>query len=65
MDQVLNNDMTNELRIEGQKRGATVFVGNDFAHPFMDQNRETHMKRMNLIKEHLFGGKEVSTDEYR
>ena len=64
MDQVLNDDITKELRIEGQKRGATVFTGNNFAHPFMDQNRETHLKRMNLIKEYLIGEKKASIEEH-
>lgn len=63
MDQVLNDDMTKELRIEGEKRGARVFVGSDFAHPFMDKDRDTHQKRMSLIKEHLLGGKKASKDD--
>jgi len=64
MDQVLNDDMTKELRIEGEKRGAKVFVGSDFAHPFMDQDRDTHLNRMRLIKAHLLGNKNASKDEH-
>ncbi len=44
-DQVLPTAMTAPLRVEAQKRGAQILNG-DFAHPYMDQERNAHNRRV-------------------
>ena len=45
-DQVLSPDMTSLLRTEAQKRGSRVIDGDEYAHPFMDQELAVHRERM-------------------
>jgi alpha/beta superfamily hydrolase len=52
-DQVLDDDMTQELREVADKKGAKTIHGERFAHPFMDSNEEIHQERMDLIMEFL------------
>ncbi len=52
-DQVLNPDMTSLFRFEAQQRGAKIFDGENFSHPYMDQDLEVHKIRMNLILDYF------------
>lgn len=54
-DQVLSESMTSKLREAASAKGAKVVSGEDFAHPYMDQNITIHNKRMGLIIDHLLG----------
>ncbi|EPC02699.1 hypothetical protein L861_10160 [Litchfieldella anticariensis FP35 = DSM 16096] len=51
-DSVLNAGMTRELRVEAEKRGATVIDGESYDHPFMDRS-EVHRERMERIERFL------------
>lgn len=61
-DQVLSPDMTSLLRVEAQKRGSKVIDGDEFSHPFMDQERAVHRKRMKIVLDHLM---QVSDNEVK
>jgi alpha/beta superfamily hydrolase len=52
-DQVLNSDMTSLLRIEAQHRGASVLDGEDFSHPYMDQDPKVHKARTKLVRDYF------------
>ena len=45
--------MTSELRDLAESRGAKVFDGKDYAHPFMDLNPVIYQDRMRRIIEFL------------
>jgi alpha/beta superfamily hydrolase len=53
MDQVLNPEMTSPFRIEAQRRGASVLDGEDFSHPYMDQNPKVHKVRKKLVLDYF------------
>ncbi|MCU7845964.1 MAG: alpha/beta hydrolase [Candidatus Thiodiazotropha sp. (ex Monitilora ramsayi)] len=53
IDTVLPPDMTSELREVAHSRGATVFDGHDYSHPFMDRDRVIHRNRMDRVIEFL------------
>lgn len=46
LDQVLNENMTSELRILAKSKNATTYDGKEYAHPFMDKNTTTHNERL-------------------
>jgi len=52
-DQVLKSNMTSLFRIEAQQRGARVLDGDDFSHPYMDQDPEVQKARMRLILDYF------------
>ncbi len=56
IDRVLKPAMTSELRVLAERRGAKVFDGKDYAHPFMDLDSAIHKDRMTLIINFLNGG---------
>ncbi len=63
-DPVLNDNMTSLLRVEAQKRGASVIDGEDFSHPFMDQSIAVHKRRMKKVLDHLVNASNgVETNE--
>lgn len=49
IDSVLPPDMTDEFRDTAELRGASVFNGPDYAHPFMDGKLSVHNERMNRV----------------
>jgi len=55
IDRVLKPAMTSELRVLAQSRGAKVFDGKGFAHPFMDLDSAIHQDRMRRIIDFLSG----------
>jgi hypothetical protein len=52
-DQVLNSNMTSLLRLEAKQRGARVFDGEDFSHPYMDRNPHAHKARTKLVLDYF------------
>lgn len=56
IDSVLGNDMTSEFIERAEQKGATVFRGANYAHPFMDSNHEIHNERLNQVINFLDGG---------
>ncbi len=56
IDRVLKPAMTSELRVLAERRGAKVFDGKDYAHPFMDLDSAIHKDRMRRIINFLNGG---------
>ena len=52
-DTVLNSTMTSELRILAKNRGAKVYDGREFAHPFMDRNYVIHQDRIRRVIDFL------------
>jgi alpha/beta superfamily hydrolase len=52
-DQVLSSDMTSLFRNEAQRRGARVFDGEEFSHPYMDRDPGVHKARMKLILDYF------------
>ena len=55
IDRVLKPAMTSELRVLAESRGAKVFDGKDYAHPFMDLDPAIHQDRMRRIMDFLSG----------
>jgi alpha/beta superfamily hydrolase len=53
-DTVLKPDMTSEYRELAEAKGAAVFHGLEYAHPFMD-SREVHKDRLNRVIDFLAG----------
>ena len=53
-DSVLDDGMTRDLRLEAERRGATVIHGEAYGHPFMDRH-EAHQQRMARIHRFLLG----------
>ncbi|ODN65784.1 alpha/beta hydrolase [Methylophaga muralis] len=56
IDSVLGNDMTSEFRERAEQKGAIVFHGPNYAHPFMDSSHEIHNERLNRVINFLDGG---------
>lgn len=54
-DSVLGPDMTSEFRKLAAQKGATVFNGSQYAHPFMDSSYEIHNERLNRVIDFLHG----------
>ena len=55
IDRVLKPALTSELRVLAERRGAKVFDGKDYAHPFMDLDAAMHKDRMRRIINFLSG----------
>lgn len=55
VDTVLGNEMTSEFRKRAEQKGATVFHGPDYAHPFMDSSHAIHNERLNRVINFLDG----------
>lgn len=49
LDPVLKPKMTSEYRELAGSKGASVFDGPNYSHPFMDENRDVHIDRMKKI----------------
>jgi hypothetical protein len=52
-DGVVTPAMSHELMEQARQCGATVRREADFAHPFMDRDREVHRRRLELIEAYL------------
>jgi alpha/beta superfamily hydrolase len=52
-DQVLPPAETYELREKAAVMGARTINGDDFAHPYMDQSYDVHLRRTKLIRDYL------------
>lgn len=57
-DQVLGPKDTRELREKAAQLGAKTYDGEDFAHPYMDRAYDVHLRRNNLVREHLLPSSE-------
>ena len=53
IDRVLKPAMTSELRVLAESKGAKVFDGKDYAHPFMDRDATIHQERMRRVIDFL------------
>jgi hypothetical protein len=49
----MNSNMTSLLRLEARQRGARVFDGEDFSHPYMDRIPQVHNARTKLVLDHF------------
>jgi len=49
LDSVLKSKMTSEYRELAGSKGASVFDGPNYSHPFMDENRDVHINRLKKI----------------
>lgn len=54
-DSVLGPDMTSEYRELAEQKGANVYIGSNYAHPFMDSSHEIHNERLNRVINFLDG----------
>lgn len=54
-DQVLSPKQTRELREKAAALGAKTYDGNDFAHPYMDQAYDVHLRRVKMVQNYLMG----------
>ena len=54
-DSVLGPEMTSEFRDRAEQKGAAVFNGSNYAHPFMDSSYEIHNERLNRVINFLDG----------
>tara|TARA_R100000935_G_C2803460_1_gene151579 strand:+ start:300 stop:1148 length:849 start_codon:yes stop_codon:yes gene_type:complete len=54
-DSVLGPDMTSEFREQAEQKGANVYIGSNYAHPFMDSSHEIHNERLNRVINFLDG----------
>ena len=52
-DRVVTHAMSRELAQTAAARGATLLHDPQFAHPFMDSDREVHRRRMQVIEKYL------------
>ncbi|MGR5339336.1 alpha/beta hydrolase [Vibrio astriarenae] len=52
-DPVLGPEMTSEFRELAKQKGATVFNGADYSHPFMDKRVDIHRARLNKVANFL------------
>lgn len=52
-DPVLKEEITSRLRMQASNNGAKVIDGEEFSHPFMDNNAVVHSERMKLVLEHF------------
>ena len=41
--------MTSEFRERAEQKGANVFHGSNYAHPFMDSSHEIHNERLSRV----------------
>lgn len=48
-DSILGPDMTTEFRKQAEQKGASVFHGPNYSHPFMDSSHEIHNERVNRV----------------
>ena len=55
IDGVLKPVMTSEFRLLAERRGAKVFDGKDYAHPFMDLDPAIHQDRVRRVIDFLSG----------
>lgn len=53
IDRVLKPALTSELRELAKNKGAMIFDGKNYAHPFMDADPAIHKNRMNRVIEFL------------
>jgi len=54
-DSVLGPEMTSEFRERAEQKGASVYIGSNYAHPFMDSSHEIHNERLNRVIDFLDG----------
>lgn len=54
-DSVLGPDMTAEFRELARQKGATVYNGSNYGHPFMDSSYAVHNERLNRVIDFLDG----------
>lgn len=54
-DSVLGPDMTSEFREQAEQKGASVFHGVNYHHPFMDSSHDIHNERLNRVINFLDG----------
>ncbi len=59
IDGVLKPAMTSEFRLLAERRGATIFDGKEYAHPFMDRDPAIYQDRIKRVIDFLTG-----TDSY-
>lgn len=55
IDSVLGPEMTSEFRDLAEQKGAAVFIGSNYAHPFMDSSHKIHSDRLNRVINFLDG----------
>lgn len=55
IDSVLGPDMTTEFRERAEQKGASVYIGWNYGHPFMDSTHEIHNERLNRVINFLDG----------
>ena len=55
IDSILGNEMTSEFRERAEQKGATVFHGPNYSHPFMDSSHDIHNERLNRVINFLDG----------
>lgn len=55
IDSVLGPEMTSEFRERAEQKGASVYIGSNYAHPFMDSSHEIHNERVNRVINFLDG----------
>ena len=54
-DSVLGPEMTSEFRERAEHKGASVYIGSNYSHPFMDSSHEIHNERLNRVINFLDG----------
>ncbi|MDO8826149.1 alpha/beta hydrolase [Methylophaga sp.] len=59
IDSVLGPKMTSEFRERAEQKGAAVFNGSNYAHPFMDSSHEIHNERLNRVINFLDGSEAI------
>lgn len=52
-DRVVTSDMSQEIVVKAQQRGARVLTDPEYAHPFMDSSWNTRQRRMSAIEDFL------------
>ena len=58
IDSVLGPEMTSEFKERAEQKGASVFHGPNYSHPFMDSSHEIHNERLNRAINFLDGSED-------
>ncbi|MCC5796669.1 MAG: alpha/beta hydrolase [Methylophaga sp.] len=58
IDSVLGPEMTSEFRERAEQKGASVYNGSNYGHPFMDSSHEIHNERLNRVINFLDGSED-------
>jgi len=54
-DSVLGPEMTSEFRERAEQKGAGIYIGSNYSHPFMDSSHAIHNERLNRVINFLDG----------